>query len=57
MHTLSEVSNAFAQAAHDFRDFLSAKEQNDDGQYNQPMNWAHFTHGAPAFRVSVSGDK
>jgi hypothetical protein len=44
MHAFFKVADAFAKSAHHFRNFLSSEQEDDDGQNDQPMDWAKFSH-------------
>ncbi len=49
VHAFLETADPFTQAAHHFRDLLATEQKDYDGQHNQPMKWAEFSHKVPAF--------
>src|SRR5437588_193340 len=46
-HAFFEAADAFAEAFHDFRNALSAKENQNNRKYNHPMKNAELTHELP----------
>src|SRR5215472_1342089 len=46
-HTFLKAANAFAEPLHDFRDALSAKENQNDGQNDHPVKNTELTHEPP----------
>jgi hypothetical protein len=44
VHPFLEIADAFAHPTHNFGDATAAKENYDDGDDDQPVNWTEFTH-------------
>jgi hypothetical protein len=57
-HAVFKTADAFAKSLHDFRDALTAKENEYDRQDHEPVKNAKFTHEtpprAPAWRRAIS---